>query len=144
MHYNFHRPLSESHTNAFISRVLPPKKDEIIHLKGNLIYATPKDQPNTVTQAQIYFMVKPHNALLEEWYSNGLIGLVLILSVLMLCVRQILQNGGFEEKILLLSCVLYGAYLMLWFTTIGVTPLAMVLLAFALRGSRPSPITIKV
>ncbi|MFB9990638.1 O-antigen ligase family protein [Deinococcus oregonensis] len=144
LHYNFYRPLSESDTTAFISRVLPPKKDEIVHLKGNFIYTTPKDQPSTITQAQIYFMVKPHNALLEEWYSNGLIGLGLILSALVLCVRQILRNGGFEEKILLLSCVLYGAYLMLWFTTIGVTPLAVVLLAFALRGSQPSPTTVKV
>ncbi|MCP2014137.1 O-antigen ligase [Deinococcus sp. HSC-46F16] len=135
LQHRFYDVFTPAEYRTFIGPLVNLKPEESLRRFGSLHVVVHNDRPKQALRMQFFDIVKPHNVVLEEIYSNGLVGLLLLASALGLIVRQILVWGRFQEKMLLLAVTLYFVYLLLWFTTIAVTPLACVLLAFASRGA---------
>lgn len=130
---NFFEGMPKDDYRQIIAPVVNLKPDETVRSTGFLhMVFGPGD---TFRRMQFFTMVKPHNALVEELYSHGVVGLILLSAFLLACARFILQHGGSAEKLLLVACGLHSIYLLVWFTTIAVTPIAAALLGFAVAGS---------
>lgn len=106
-----------------------------VRREGSTHIVTSATDPEKVIRTEPFIMVKPHNALLEEIFTNGFPGLLLITSALGLIAWQILKRGGRRERVILSGIGMYLAFILFSFTLPAVTPLACVLLAFAVRGS---------
>jgi len=141
---NFFTGMPKDEYQKIIAPVVKLKSDETVQNTGflHMVFGPNK----TFRRMQFFTMVKPHNALIEEIYSHGVIGFTLLIALLLSCLRFVLRYGGRTEHLLLAACGLYGIYLLLWFTTIAVTPTAATLLGFAIAGSarRRQPVELPV
>ncbi len=140
----FFDTLNQSDYLYFISSVMQQKEDETVKRFGNLHILVKKANPKVGISAQVFTIVKPHNTVLEEIYSNGLIGFVLLASGLAVCVAFILKRRNRVALIFLTCCSIYTVYLMFWFTTAGVTTFAAILFGLAVRISAMGTIEIGV
>lgn len=131
----FYEHLSQEEYIQFISPVVGLKDGEDVRRFGNLHVVVRKNNPGKVLRMQFFDVVKPHSIILEEIYSNGIVGAALVFSAIILIMARSLRYGGFQEKSLIIACVLYIIYASVWFYAIAVTPFFCVFLAFASRGS---------
>ncbi len=134
---HFFDELSNTEYQKFIGQVVKPKPDETVRRFGNVHVTVKKSKPDVGISAQAFTIVKPHNTVLEEIYSNGIIGFAFIAGAFFFSVRKILRQRNRTALVLLTSCTLYFVYLMFWFTSPGVTTFAAILFGLAVRLSEP-------
>lgn len=121
-------------TLDYYGKIFAHKTDnESVRHFGNLLVIIPKYGKAKILRQVFTFNVKPHNYFIEELYSNGLVGLVLLVLFLTLTSRYCITSGSRESKLFLLGFGMYLIYLCGWFITIAVSPLAFILLGFAVH-----------
>ena len=109
------------------------KENESTRHFGNLLVIVPKYGKPVQLRRAYTSNVKPHNYFIEELYSNGIIGLALLIAFLISVANYCLISGSRESKLLLLGFGMYLVYLCGWFITIAISPLAFILLGFAVH-----------
>ena len=109
------------------------KENESTRHFGNLIIIIPKYGKPIQLRRAYASNVKPHNYFIEELYSNGIIGLVFLIAFLVSTAIYCMTSGSKKSKLLLLGFGMYLIYLCGWFITIAVSPLAFILLGFAVH-----------
>ena len=133
-HNNFYGHLTEQEREPILRRIINAAPDEQVSMSGLAVVARRTDGRGTPREATL-LMVKPHNYLIEEVYSNGFTALLFLLPVLGLIVRELLRARTELACFALLAWLGYGGYLMGWFLNPSVTPLALAILALGLRSA---------
>lgn len=133
LHLNFFEALSPKEYRRIMETFLGVTDDEDVRRVEGKDIITKKGEPETILREGNARMVKPHNIVLEELYNNGLIGLALLSVTLVFAVRHVIRHGDSVGWVLLAALTLYAAYLMLWFLTVAVTPLAAVMFGLMLQ-----------
>lgn len=100
---------------------------------GNLLVLVSKNGGKKIILQGVVYITKPHNYFIEELYSNGLIGLVLLLVLFTSIYMYCFKSGSNSSKLILVGFGMYLIYLCGWFITIAVSPLAFILLGFAVH-----------
>lgn len=136
MQMKFYDYLTQPEYQTFIQPVMNPKPNQTVRRFGAMHVLVDKAKPNVAKKMQYFDIVKPHNAYLEELYSNGLLAFGLLVAFYGSILVYIWKYRTRISLILLTSGVLYGVYLNMWFTNMAITPLACLLLGLALANTR--------
>ena len=134
-HNNFYRNLAPQNIEPMVRYLIGAGDDEQVSLDGQTMTATKVVDGRPETRQLTLLMVKPHNYLLEEAYSNGLPALLFVLPLLGLVFWTLWQAHTEQAAYAFWAGLGYGGYLMGWFLNPSVTPLALVLLALGLRSA---------
>lgn len=132
-HNNFYSHLSAEEREPFLRKILKARPDEQVGLSGLSAVTRPAD--GSAPRERTLLMVKPHNYLIEEVYSNGFTALLFLVPLLFLMARELLRARTELTLFALLAWLGYGGYLMGWFLNPSVTPLALAILALGLRSA---------
>jgi len=103
------------------------KPGETVRHFGYLLVVVRPAQPTVFLRQARVEIVKPHNMLIEEVYSHGLPGLVLLLLLAGSAGVYIWRSGPGPARVLALGFAAYAAYLTGWFLTPSVAPMAFML-----------------
>ncbi|GHG11030.1 hypothetical protein GCM10017783_24320 [Deinococcus piscis] len=133
-HNNFYGHLTEQEREPMLRRIIKAEPDEQVDISGVAVVARRADGSGPPRETTL-LMVKPHNYLIEELYSNGFTALLFLLPLLGLMARELLRARTELALFALLAWLGYGGYLMGWFLNPSVTPLALAILALGLRSA---------
>ncbi|MDO4263152.1 MAG: O-antigen ligase family protein [Deinococcus sp.] len=133
-HNNFYGHLSAQEREPLLRRIINAAPDEQVGMSGLAVVARPADGSGAPRETTL-LMVKPHNYLIEELYSNGFTALLFLVPLLGLLARELLRARTELTLFALLAWLGYGGYLMGWFLNPSVTPLALAILALGLRSA---------
>lgn len=134
-HYNFYRNLDPIAGEGLLRSIVTATPDERVGVSGTAVIAQKEVNGGTVTREATLLMVKPHNYLIEEIYSNGFTALLFLLPLAFLAARELLRAKTELAYLAFFAWLGYGGYLMGWFLNPSVTPLALALLALGLRSA---------
>lgn len=132
--HRFFGALTPEEYRQYMTPVLDLKEDDVVRNFGMMHLVTKREEPGAIKKLSYFEVVKPHNAVLEEIYSNGVIGFALLTIAIIPLIIQLLRSESRAAHLLLIAFFAYVIYLQVWFVLPAVTPLAYLLLAFAARS----------
>ena len=118
-HNNFYSHLSPQEREPILRRIITATPEEQVGMSGLAVIAEKQVNGQTVTRETTLLMVKPHNYLIEEVYSNGFTALLFLLPLLGLMAWDLLRARTELSLFALLALLGYGGYLMGWFLNLS-------------------------
>lgn len=125
---HFFDVLTQAQLDTYGVTYLQLKPGEKTRQFSYMITAVPISNPSQLRRSSRVLVVKAHDVFVDELYGNGLVGLLLSLSLTLGCAAYVWRSGATVPRLLLVGVALYAAYLLVWFVTLSVTPLAAMLL----------------
>ncbi|WP_261664610.1 O-antigen ligase family protein [Deinococcus sp. Marseille-Q6407] len=132
---NFYSHLTPEEREPFLRKIVGAQPDERVGVSGLAAIAQKEVNGETVTRERTLLMIKPHNYLIEEVYSNGFPVLLFLLPLLGLIAAELLKARTELALLAFFGLLGYGGFLMGWFLNPSVTPLALAVLALGLRSA---------
>lgn len=132
---SFYRNIDLKAGEELLRSVVSATPDERVSVSGTAVIAQKEVDGQTVTREATLLMVKPHNYLIEEVYSNGFTALLFLLPLAFFAMRELLRAKTELAYLAFFAWLGYGGYLMGWFLNPSVTPLALAVLALGLRSA---------